>query len=503
VNSMAADFAANYDMMLRRPGVEGDEVWLNDANLIGRRALNEDYSVLDIVRVHHDALMSRGEDPRRQTDAEQLHLRNASAFLGECLASFEMALRGVRASNARLVTLNAELEQVNVRLRAETVERERLEETLRQAFKLQAVGRLAGGVAHHFNNLLTVILGNLDIVQRRDLDPAARGKHLTAATGAAERAAKVTRQLLTFSGRQQLRPELFEPDALLPDLATLILGSLGAKVTIDVAFPPGLWPIMVDTAELELAVLNLCVNARDAMPNGGHLRVSAGNRTIRDERLGIDGSYLVIEVADTGSGIPPELLSKVCEPFFTTKDVGVGTGLGLSHVHGFAEQSGGAVDIESEVGLGTTIRLYLPVLAGAKVRAGEIAAYVRLATILVVEDDIEVAEIAVATLANYGYDVRTAYRAQAALDLLRRGEKIDLVFSDIVMPGEMDGVELAAEITQHYPGLPMLLTTGYSDACSDAEAQGFQIIGKPYRSQQLCSRISAMLAAARSSEAIA
>jgi signal transduction histidine kinase/CheY-like chemotaxis protein len=495
MNSLAAD----YEAVLSRQGDEDDETWLNNAYLIGRRALDENYSVLDIVRLHHDVLMGLEANPKAEATLGYAGLRRASAFLGECLAPFEMALRGVWDSNARLLALNAELQAANTRLKAETAGRERVEETLRQAQKLQAVGRLAGGVAHHFNNLLTVILGNLDIVQRRDLDPAARDKRLSAASEAAARGARVTRQLLTFSGRQHLKPDRFEPDARLPDIAALIAGSFGAEVSIEFDFPPGLWPIRVDAAELELAVLNLCFNARDAMPDGGRLRVVAGNRTTQDERLGVDGDYLAIEVSDTGEGISPDVLSKVFDPFFTTKAVGVGTGLGLSQVHGFAHQAGGGVDIESQVGRGTTVRIYLPALTNIDVEGGAEALERKegsMGTVLVVEDDIDVAEIAVAILASCGYETRLAHRAQGALDLLRRGEKIDLVFSDIVMPDGMDGLELAAQVTRERPDLPVLLATGYSDALSDAEGQGFQIIGKPYRTSELCDRVSAMLAIA-------
>ncbi len=488
---------ADYEAMLRRQGGEDDETWLNNAYLVGRRALDENYSVLDIVRLHHDVLMGLEADPKAKAASEYVDLRRASAFLGECLAPFEMALRGVWDSNARLLALNAELQAANTQLKAETEGRERVEETLRQAQKIQAVGRLAGGVAHHFNNLLTVIMGNLDIVQRRDLDPAARNKRLTAASEAAARGARVTRQLLTFSGRQHLKPDRFEPDKRLPDLAALIEGSLGAEVSVEFDFPPGLWPIRVDAAELELAVLNLCFNARDAMPAGGRLRVSAGNRTTCDPGLGIDGCYLAIEISDNGEGIAPDLLSKVFEPFFTTKGVGVGTGLGLSQVHGFAHQAGGVVDIESQVGRGTTVRIYLPALVNPDLVAGadEPARQAQsMGTVLVVEDDVDVAEVAIAMLASCGYETRLTYRAQGALDLLRRGEKIDLVFSDIVMPDGMNGLELAARVAREHPDLPVLLTTGYSDALSDAEGQGLQIIGKPYRTSDLCQRVSAMLA---------
>lgn len=499
MNSLSADFAPDYEPMLRQQCGVGGENCLHNAYMIGRRALNDGQSVLDIVQLHHDAMIELGLETELVSPQAQEHIRRASAFLGECLSPFEMMLRGVRESNAQLMTLNAELEEANAQLKAQTAERERVEETLRQTQKLQAVGRLAGGVAHHFNNLLTVILGNLDIMKRPNLAPAMIEKRLTAATDAAEHAVKVTRQLLSFSGRQHLQPALFEPDIRLPDLGDLIAGSLGAGVAVEFAFPPGLWPVRVDAAELQLALLNLSINACDAMPEGGTLRISADNRSLRDERLGLDGRYLTIEVSDTGTGIVPELLAKIFEPFFTTKDVGRGTGLGLSQVHGFAHQSGGAADVESEVGTGTTVRLYLPVLPESESEADDDDDKTRKPpsrTILIVDDDYGVAEVAAEMLAGSGFEVRLAYRAQGALDILRRGEKVDLVFSDIVMPDGMNGIEMAAEISHFRPELPILLATGYSDSFKEGETQGLPILVKPYRAADLCNRIEAMLRAA-------
>jgi signal transduction histidine kinase/CheY-like chemotaxis protein len=492
VKGLPADFMPDYAAELRRQSREDGEAGLHNAYVIGRHALDVGQSVLDIVQAHHDAMISIGAETRTVSPEGQEDIRRAAAFLGECLGPFEMMLRGVQESNTRLMALNAELRAANAQLKLQTAERERIEETLRQAQKLQAVGRLAGGAAHHFNNLLTVIMGNVDIMQRHDLAPVMREKRLAAVAEAAEHAAKVTRQLLTFSGRQHLQPGLFEPDRRLPDLADFIAGSLGAGVGIEFIFPPGLWPVRVDVAELELALLNLCINARDAMPSGGKLRVSANNRTIHDERLGINGSYLAIEVADNGAGIPPEVLLRVFDPFFTTKGVGMGTGLGLSQVHGFAHQSGGVADVESEVGIGTTVRLYLPRLVEADLHIENIAARTRR-TILVVDDDAGVAEVAAEILASCGYEVKLANRAQAALDLIKRGEKVDLVFSDIVMPDGMNGIEMAAEIARLRPGLPILLATGYSDSLSRGQAAGLSILVKPYVAKGLCSRVEAMI----------
>ena len=496
MKAVPADFAPDYEPMLRQQCGEGGENCLHNAYLIGRRALNGGQGVLDIVRLHHDAMIDLGLEAETASPEGRENLRRAAAFLAECLSPFEMLLRSAQEANAQLMGLNKELEEANAHLKAETAERERIEETLQQAQKLQAVGRLAGGVAHHFNNLLTIILGNLDIMRRLDLEPAKREKRRVAAVDAAELGAKVTQQLLSFSGRQHLAPRLFEPDKSLPDLATLIAGSLGAGVVIEWSFPTGLWPVRIDAAELQLALLNLCINARDAMPEGGTLRVSADNRTILDERLGLDGSYLALEVTDTGTGIPPDLLAKIFEPFFTTKDIGSGTGLGLSQVHGFAHQSGGVADVESAVGVGTTVRRYLPKLAESGADEEKPPARPRR-TILIVDDDYGVAEVAAEMLASAGFEVRLAYRGQGALDLLRRGEKVDLVFSDIVMPDGMNGIEMAAEIAHIRPGLPILLTTGYSSSLEQAEAQGFPILAKPYRANDLCDRVEAMLKVAQ------
>jgi two-component system NtrC family sensor kinase len=323
-------------------------------------------------------------------------------------------------------------------------------------------------------------------------------RSLAIATRAAERGAQVTRQLLTFSRQQILNPKLIDPAARLPDLATLLRSTLRGDITLDAEIAAELPMVAVDPGELELALINLALNARDAMPSGGRLRLAAEHRRLRDERLGIDGDYLVIELADDGDGIPPDVLPRVFEPFFTTKEVGAGTGLGLSQVYGFASQSGGAVDIESAPGEGTKVRLFLPVAVAVEGRPQpEIARpqhrhTVTTGSILVVEDDVDVAELAAGALQRCGFTVTLAHRARAALDLLRGG-KFDAVLSDVVMPDGMSGIELAAEVRSSFPEIPVLLVSGFSEALADAARHGLQIIAKPFQTQELCESVSGLL----------
>jgi len=487
------------DALRRLMRADSREAAFTEAYQLGRRALAEGVSIIDIALVHHGLMAELVADA--PSDQARARLERAAAFMAECVSPFEMTLLGVSESNRRLLALNGELERANAEartaheaLKGEAEERQRMQEGLWQAQKLQATGRLAGGVAHHFNNLLTIVLGNLDFAARRAGEDEQMARRLTAAVGAAERAAKVTQQLLSFSRRQILQPATFEPSTQLPDLVTLISGSLSGSIVIETDLPAGLWSVTIDPTELELALLNLAINARDAMPDGGTLRIAASNRTLTDDRQGLAGEYLIIEVTDTGSGIPPDVLPRVFEPFFTTKDVGVGTGLGLSQVHGFAHQSRGAIDLESEAGRGTTVRLYLPASGGFAVSAEEHPHHHHApGTVLVVDDDEGVAEIAASVLEDCGYAVEVAHDARAALAMLRSRDGIELIFSDIVMPGGMSGIELAAEVLKQYPDMRILLTTGYSDSLRRATDLGLSIVAKPYRSVELCGRVTALL----------
>lgn len=493
------DLAQRYGTALGDFLQVGGEAGLLEAYELGRAALGAGIGVLDLTMIHHERLAALPP----AADAA-LAMARAAEFLVECLSPFEMTLRGYRKANADLLVLNASLERANAatqaaneQLTAEIAERRRAEEALRQSQKLQAVGQLAGGVAHNFNNLLTVILGNLEMAQKQAASDTRLAGKLARVQHAAETAATVTRQLLAFSRQQLLNPQVIEPAQRLRDLASLLTQSLRGDIGIEFDIPADLPTVRVDMTQLELSLLNLCFNARDAMPVGGKLHVAASSRTVRDARLGLSGDYLVIEIADTGTGIAPDILPRVFDPFFTTKDVGAGNGLGLSQVYGFAQQSGGAVDIESSLGVGTTVRLYLPTCAPADAaRRAPTAAAVPApagATVLVVEDNPDVADLAAALLEECGFSVRLAYRARAALDLLQQGEVVDLVFSDIMMPDGMSGIELAEQVRRQFPTIPVLLATGYSEAVADAAARGLQIITKPYRTQELCDSVGGLL----------
>jgi len=361
-------------------------------------------------------------------------------------------------------------------------------EQLAVAQKMEAIGKLTGGIAHDFNNLLMIIGGNAQTFKRL-LDPKLP-LAIEAIQTAAKRGESLTRQLLTFSRRQHLSPTVVDLNASVTNMRTMIESSLRGNIVYNEKLGPGIWPVEVDLAELELAIVNIAVNARDAMPNGGVFTLITGNVKTNGELGGAqhNGDCVAIEFSDTGIGIPPNLLSKIFDPFFTTKEVGKGTGLGLSQVYGFAHQAGGTVQAESKVGLGTTITVYLPSCADKEIAREEIsgidAARSQRPMVLIVDDSAEVAEVTSSLFEHLGYD--TVYRdsAEAALKLLAEGAEIDLVFSDIVMPGTIDGVGLASEVRSRYPHLPVILTTGYSDA-AQAAPPDLRILRKPFDTDAL------------------
>jgi signal transduction histidine kinase len=477
---------------------KGNEGALHEAYELGRAALADGVSLLDLALLHHEALAGLPVGTPVRTALARTE--PAALFFAETLSPFEMTLLGFREANQRLGAANEELARANreiesahARLLAETAERERAEEALRQAQRLQAIGQLSGGIAHHFNNLLTVVLGNLHMAQRRVTGDEKLERLLGSATLGAERGAAVTKQLLAFSRRQMLKPEVLDTSQALAQSVALLSGALSGEVAIESEIAEGLPPIEIDPTELDLALLNLALNAKDAMPGGGVLKVSADKRRVNNRRLQVSGARLVIEVADTGVGIAPDQLPLVFDPFFTTKGA-AGTGLGLSQVYGFAHQSGGAVDIDSAPGKGTRVRLILPLAPGATLAGPAPAeseatstAVGQRATVLVVDDDEEVANLAAALLEEAGFRVKLAHRARAALDIVRRDKGVDLLFSDIVMPDGMDGIALAEAVRKLRPALPILLTSGYSDALADgrAETRGFPILPKPYKAAEL------------------
>ena len=359
-------------------------------------------------------------------------------------------------------------------------------EQLAMAQKMEAIGKLTGGIAHDFNNLLMIIGGSAQLFKRL-LDPKLP-RAIEALQSAAKRGETLTRQLLTFSRRQHLSPTIVDLNASIRNIRPMIESSLRGNIVYKEAINPKLWPVKVDLAELELAIVNVAVNARDAMPNGGVFALTAENIAVNNSSGQNEqtGDFVAIEFSDSGTGIPPDLLSKIFDPFFTTKEVGKGSGLGLSQVYGFAHQAGGTVRAESKVGLGTAITIYLPSCAGLEIDTPKIAEAARAPRpmVLIVDDSAEVAEVTSSLFEHLGYDTMYCDSAEAALRLLADGTKIDLVFSDIVMPGTIDGVGLASEVQARYPHLPVILTTGYSDAAQTAPPS-LPILRKPFDADTL------------------
>ncbi|MGH6677837.1 MAG: ATP-binding protein, partial [Bradyrhizobium sp.] len=359
-------------------------------------------------------------------------------------------------------------------------------EQLAMAQKMEAIGKLTGGIAHDFNNLLMIIGGSAQIFARL-LDPKLP-KAIEAIQTAAKRGESLTRQLLTFSRHQHLSPTVVDLNASIKNMRTMIESSLRGNIVYSEQIGDDISPVKVDLAELELAIVNIAVNARDAMPNGGTFTLSVTPVTVDQE--GGDLLFFAISLSDTGTGIPPNLLSKMFDPFFTTKEVGKGTGLGLSQVYGFAHQAGGTVTADSKLGQGTTITIYLPSCADEEITDQEPSAARTKArdaqpqTVLVVDDSADVADVTSSLFEHLGFETIYRESAEAALKLLETGAKIDLVFSDIVMPGTIDGVGLAREIRSRYPNLPIALTTGFSDAAR-AAPPNLKILRKPFDTEAL------------------
>jgi two-component system, NtrC family, sensor kinase len=371
------------------------------------------------------------------------------------------------------------------RLHNEAERRELAEDALRQAQRLEAIGQLTGGVAHDFNNLLMIVSGTVQRL-RRYVSGDTETHLLDTIATATERGESLTRQLLAFSRRQVLQPSVIDLAERLPEIKDMLSRSLRGDIDIRVGVPRRQCCVKVDPSEFELALLNLAFNARDAMPSGGTLTITAKPVLMRGKAAeeGLSGDFVAVRVADTGTGIPPEVLPRVYEPFFTTKEVGKGTGLGLSQVYGFARQSGGGASITTSARRGTAVTLFLPRTweAPAQQRQEIAAAGVAPAagTVLLVEDNLEVAEVARSYFEQLGYRVRHAASAEGALNLVEREPDVDLVFSDILMPGGMNGLELADAVRRRIPNLAVLLTTGYSSSAHDAVRRGFEVLQKPY-----------------------
>jgi signal transduction histidine kinase len=383
-------------------------------------------------------------------------------------------------------------------------ERARAEAVLRHAQRMEAIGHLTGGVAHDFNNLLLVILGNLDLVRKRLDGQPELSARLGAVLRAAERGAALTRQLLAFARRQPLAPVAVNIDRLVEEMKGLLRRSLGEIISVEVILSAGLWDTLADAAQLESVLLNLALNARDAMPTGGKLTIETANAVLDEayaRRHGevTPGQYVMLAITDTGIGMAPEIAARAFEPFFTTKPEGQGTGLGLSQVYGFVKQSRGHIKIYSEEGHGTTVKIYLPRTFPATAGRPQTAPVdVRTGSecILVVEDDEDVQHMVVGQLQRLGYRTLAATTAPEALEVLASGAPIDLLFTDVILPGTMRGGELAAEAKRRFPELAVLFTSGYTENSivhGGVIDDGAMLLSKPYRIDVLAAKVGAAL----------
>ena len=411
------------------------------------------------------------------------------------LASLVVAVLGLtqnalRRVNRQLAERADALARINDELKIQVSERPKAEDQLRQAHKMQALGQLTGGIAHDFNNLLTVIQGSADMLRRPELKDEKRLRFAEAIVQASSRAAALTGQLLAFARRQPLRPEVIDVNALVRGMTDLLDRTLGERISVRTELAEAVCTVEADRAQLESALLNVAVNARDAMPDGGSLTISTSSQTDADL-----GPCVAIAIADTGSGMDEDTLARAIEPFFTTKATGKGTGLGLSQVYGFATQSGGDVRIESDLNEGTRVCLLLPCsgLSGGieESRDGALDLPKRTGRILLVEDNEEVGEFAENLLVELGHDVARVKSGEEALRLAG-SRRFDLVFSDVVMPG-ISGLELAERLKESQPSLPVVLTTGYSDEISKSGTGGRPVVLKPYGLETLAAAIDQAL----------
>ena len=478
---------------------------------------------IDIARLERGKLLM--DDLRRQVSSmkqqeqQLLHARRRSASVRTGLLSLALVLSAIAmialgmfafASGRRRLraTLNANqsLAAVNRRLVVEAETRQAAERQVTQLQKMEAVGKLTGGIAHDFNNMLTIVIGALETARRRSASPERVASCIDMAMEGATRAAQLTARLLAFARQQPLEPRVVNANKLVTATSELLRRTLGENLRIETVLAGGLWPAFADPGQLENAIINLCVNARDAMPDGGRLTIETANAHLDDAYVRANddseaGQYVLVSVTDTGEGMPPDVIERAFDPFFSTKGVGQGTGLGLSQVHGFVKQSGGHAKIYSEAGVGTTIKLYLPRHRGAQTAPdaarseGEVPRARDQEIILVVEDEDQVRHLAVDHLRELGYTVFQAADAEQALAVLDAQPGIDLLFTDVVMPS-MNGRELAERCRAERPSLKVLYTTGYTrnaivhNGMLDA---GVALLSKPFTIDTLGRKVRKVL----------
>jgi len=499
---------AGLDGRLRRV----NPAWLNQLGYHPDALVGSDFSLL----IHHEDAPALADAVRRLGEGEVIErhenrLRHANGSWrwiswtavpeGEAFYAIGRDITEQRLAAEAPAQRNRELaEQIE--------ERERVEQTLRQMQRLEAVGQLTSGVAHDFNNLLTVILGNISFVERWMTKEGVDGKiadRIGHMRTAAERGATLTAQMLAFSRKQKLEPKPLDLNETVGGMRELLQSTMGGSVRLETVLKPDLWPALVDPTQIELIILNLAINARDAMEVGGGLTVETANVTLNAAPTRPEepppGQYVQLSVSDTGPGMSAEVLAKAFEPFFTTKEIGKGSGLGLAQVYGFAKQSGGGVRIETKVGEGTTVKVFLP-RAATQARSELVSkaaprqtADASTRTVLVMDDDSAVREITAAMLMDLGFRVVEAGSGSAALDVLRTDQRIDILLADYAMPG-MNGVEAARSAVELRPGLPVLFITGYADLKALRDVGEDRIIQKPFRDDELSRKVAAALGAA-------
>ena len=428
-------------------------------------------------------------EPRQFIDEDTVFLRSYANLVAAAVDRLRV-IGEVREGQERLrLALEAmvaertrELVEANDKLRTEAEERERIEEELRQAHKMEAVGQLTGGLAHDFNNLLAGISGSLEMIRMRTAQGRMTelGRYIAAALSSVGRAAALTHRLLAFSRRQTLDPKAIRVDGLVGSMEDLFRRTVGPSILIETKLASGLWPVLCDPNQLENALLNLVINACDAMPDGGHLVIETANAALDEEHAASSdgplgnvpaGEYVALSVTDTGTGMSPTIMTRVFDPFFTTKPLGQGTGLGLSMIYGFVQQSGGHIDLRSEVGQGPTVTINLPRHLGAVDGAAEVDTVVGLplkgsAVVLVVEDELPIRMVIADVLSDLGYTVLEASDGRSGLKILEAGTLIDLLITDVGLPGGTNGRQLADAARQRRPDLKVLFITGYAESAA-------------------------------------
>jgi signal transduction histidine kinase/ActR/RegA family two-component response regulator len=499
------DAIARLDHARLREAIEGQPRWSDFPFVLlsrrgetreGARSIEELVNVTVLERPLHPATLisavrsaMRGRDRQRLAGAYLAERERAEAQLRELAETLEQ----------KVLERTRDLASANDRLTAEIAERERAEARLVQAQKMEAIGQLTGGIAHDFNNLLTAVIGSLELLLRRTDEEKLR-RLASNALEAAERGGKLTAQLLAFSRRQRLAPVPVDVNAILGGMGDLLARSIGPHIRVETRFDGLLWHALADPTQLEVMILNLAINGRDAMPSGGTLRIETRNHGFVPRGLGTDlpeGEYVAISVCDDGMGMSPEILQHAFEPFFTTKAQGKGTGLGLAQLYGFARQSGGTARIESDIGKGTTVTIYLPrsrlMAEAAKPSLPETRTVTR-GRVLLVDDDRDVRTVAAAMVAEIGFEVTAAATGEEGLEHLRT-HAFDLLISDVAMPG-MNGVELARAARALAPGMPVLFASGYADLQTFGhEISVDRLLKKPFRIAEVAALIQQVLEA--------